>query len=122
MRSFPGLVGYYRDYIPAFAEISAPLLPPQERKVRTSTMERSIEACVLTAQGVSATRTSTEAPWLDETVRSENRFFWSWSSSRTVTGKRMKVVPSRLRQQEVKPSRSYVPNHRERVPGSSVGY
>ena len=25
MRSFLGLVGYYRDHIPAFAEISAPL-------------------------------------------------------------------------------------------------
>ena len=47
---------------------------------------------------------------------------WSWSSSCTVAGEQRKVVPSKLCQQEVKPSRSKVHGHRERVPGSSVGY
>ena len=42
-------------------DLSATVRPLQERKARTSTMERSTGACVLTVQGVSATRTSIEA-------------------------------------------------------------
>ena len=52
-------------------------------------MERSTGACILTAQGISATRTSIEASKPDETVRSENRCIWS--SSHTVTGERRKL-------------------------------
>ena len=39
-------------------------------------------------------------------------------------GERGKVAPSRLHWQEVEANRSHVglPSHRERVPGSSVGY
>ena len=41
--------------------LSAYVQPPQERKVRTSTMEGGTGACILTAKIVHATRTSTKA-------------------------------------------------------------
>ena len=56
-------------------------------------MERSTGACILTAQRIPATRTSIEASKPDETVRSENRCIWSWSSSHTFTGERRKLYP-----------------------------
>ena len=43
-------------------DLSAAVQPPQERKVKTNTMECVTGACILTAEGVPATRTSIKLP------------------------------------------------------------
>ena len=45
-------------------------------------------------------------PDLMKLFHSENRCIWSWISSHTVAGEQRKVLPSRLRKQEVETSRS----------------
>ena len=60
VRYFLGLVGYYRDHIPAFAEISAPMSNLLKKGKSEQVQWNEARACILTAQGVSATGTSIE--------------------------------------------------------------
>ena len=85
VRSFVGLVGYYRDHIPAFAEISAPLsnLLKKGKSEQVQWNEAQELAYSLLKEYL------LQEPVLklpDETVRSGNKYIWSWSSSRTVAG------------------------------------
>ena len=97
VRSFLGLVGCYRDHIPALAENSAPLsgLLKKGKPEQVQLNEAQEHACSLLNEYL-----------LQEPVLKlpENRYIWSWSSSCTVAGEWRKVVPS------------------SRVSGSSVGY
>ena len=62
VRSFLGLVGYYRDHIPAFAEISTPLTDLLKKgKARTYPVERGTGACILPSEGIPVAGASPEA-------------------------------------------------------------
>ena len=108
VRSFLGLVAYYRDHIPAFAEISAPLSDllkkgKLEQVQWNEAQEYLLQEPVLKLPDLMkpfVLRTDASG------VCSENRCIWNQSSSSNVTGERRKVVPSRLCRQEVEPSRS----------------
>ena len=77
VRSFLGLVGYYRDHIPALAE--------KGKSEQVQLNEAQEHACSLLKEYL-----------LQEPVLKlpENRYIWSWSSSCTVAGEWRKVVPS----------------------------
>ena len=86
VRSFLGLVGYYRDHIPAFAEISAPLT------------ERGTGACILPFEGIPVAGASLEAPRFEQAVCVTDRRIRSWCGGCATSGKRREAISSGLRQ------------------------
>ena len=71
VRSFLGLIGYYRDNIPAFAEISAPLTD----LLKKGKSEHITDIYLLRTGGI-----------------------WSWCGGCATSGKRWETIPSGLRQ------------------------
>ena len=86
VRSFLGLVGYYRDHIPAFAEISAPLTDLL-KKGQTYPMERGTGACILPTEGIPVAGASPEASRFEQAVRVMDRCIRSWCGGCASSGK-----------------------------------
>ena len=86
VRSFLGLVGYYRDHIPAFAEISAPLTDLKKGKAE-HIQWRGTGACILPFEGIPVAGASPEASRFEQAVCVTNRRIRSWCGGCATSGK-----------------------------------
>ena len=86
VRSFLDLVGYYRDHIPAFAEISAPLTDLL-KKGRTYPVERGTGAWILLFEGIPVAGASPEASRFKQTVCVMDGRIRSWCGGCATSGK-----------------------------------
>ena len=95
VRSFLGLVGYYRDHIPAFAEISAPLsdLLKSLNKYNGPRHRSMLTHC---SRNIPATRTSIELPDLMKPFVLRTDASGVVATVLGVAGERGKVASSRL--------------------------
>ena len=99
VRSFLGLVGYYRDHIPAFAEISAPLTDLLKKgKAEHIQSERGTGVCILPFEGIPVAGASPEASRGVQAVRVMDRRIRSWCGGCDTSGKRREAISSGLRQ------------------------
>ena len=87
VRSFLGLVGYYRDHIPAFAEISAPLTDLLKKGKAEYPVEQGTGACILPFEGIPVAGASPEASRFEQAVCVTNRRIRSWCGGCATSGK-----------------------------------
>ena len=91
VRSFLGLVGYYRDHIPAFAEISAPLtdLLKKGKAEHIQWREAQEHAYSLhtSFEGIPVAGASPEASRFEQAVCVTDRCIRSWCGGCATSGK-----------------------------------
>ena len=88
VRSFLGLVGYYRDHIPAFAEISAPLTDLLKKgKAEHIQWSEAQERAYSLLEGIPVAGASPEASRFEQAVCVTNRRIRSWCGGCATSGK-----------------------------------
>ena len=107
VRSFLVLVGYYRDHTPAFAKISAPLSSSRKESQNKYNGMKHRSMHIHCSRSICYRNHFPDLMKLPDLTKP---FILTTDASgvgvAAVTGVRRKVLPSRLRQQEVKPSRN----------------
>ena len=88
VRSFLGLVGYYRDHYTSLGrDFSTINRPPEERKSRTYPVERGTGACILPFEGIPVAGASPEASRSEQAVCVTDRRIRSWCGGCATSGK-----------------------------------
>ena len=88
VRSFSGMLGYYRYHIPAVADRDLITIdrPSKEAKSRMYPVERDTGTCVFPNKGIPAAGASPEASRLNKAIRTMDRRIWSWGGGCATTG------------------------------------
>ena len=95
VRSFLGLVGYYRDHIPAFAEISAPLTDLKKGKAEHIQWSEAQERAYSLLKEYLLQQPALKLPDLSKLFFTEGRI-WSWCGGCAISGKQWETISSGL--------------------------